>query len=104
MFESSSARFHALFSAYLSIFCGTLEAVFSLLAGSTELSMSLYGVALMATVDVAGSILIIVFYTNMTSMEYAVRQKRQELRYTFLIGCFMMILGIFLVVDRYFHL
>jgi hypothetical protein len=54
-----TARFHAIASAYLSIVAGIVEAVMSMMAGSEEDSLSLYGVALMAFVDIAGTFLVL---------------------------------------------
>ena len=50
-----NARFHAILSAYLSIVAGLVETVISLMDGMEEISMSLYGIALMAFVDITGS-------------------------------------------------
>jgi hypothetical protein len=100
-----SLSFHAVLSAYLSIFAGIVEAVLSIMAGTTDISMSLYGVALMALVDIAGSMLILLLWqcrpancdeTNRGSME-----RMRDLQYTSIIGVFMILLGLFLMTDRY---
>lgn len=94
-----SGKFHAIFSAYVSIFAGLIEAFFSVMLGHAELSMSLYGIALMAIVDITGSVLVLMVwqkYDNDKNKE----KKILEARYSYIIGVLMMILGLFLVADR----
>ena len=100
--SESSARFHAILSAYLSIVAGLLEAVLSISLGSEEDSMSLYGIALMGFVDVTGSLLILnLFQCRRTSYagERSQQDKRTEIIYTIAIGLLMVVLGVFLIVD-----
>lgn len=94
-----SGKFHAVFSAYVSIFAGVIEAFFSVILGHAELSMSLYGIALMAIVDITGSVLVLLIWQSPDDRN---REKKiLEARYTYIIGVLMMILGLFLVADRY---
>ncbi len=103
MIDMRSGRFHAIFSAYLSIIAGVIEAIFSLITGHAELSMSLYGIALMAIVDITGSSLVLFIwqFSMSDSTDVTTRHKIQEARYSYIIGALMMILGLFLVLDRY---
>jgi hypothetical protein len=50
-----SSRFHAAFSAWLSILLGFTIAVLAVLAGQQEGSMALIGVAFMGIVDITGT-------------------------------------------------
>lgn len=95
-----SGKFHAIFSAYVSIFAGLIEAFFSIILGHAELSMSLYGIALMAIVDVTGSILVLKIWQKY-DCDNNREKKILEARYSYIIGVLMMILGLFLVSDRY---
>ena len=119
-----SLRFHAVFSAYLSIGAGLFEAVFAviftflfilydlfidlplyakMIAGHTDISMSLYGIAIMAIVDITGSILVLIFWQGndqSPSTERESPEKIRELQYSYVIGALMMLLGIFLILDR----
>ena len=98
-----SGKFHAVFSAYLSIFAGIIEAFFSTILGHAELSMSLYGIALMAIVDITGSVLVLMIWQKYDS-DRNKEKKILEARYSYIIGVLMMILGLFLVADRYIFL
>lgn len=91
-------QFHAVFSAYVSIFAGIIEAFFSIVLGHAELSMSLYGIALMAIVDVTSSVLVLFIWQD--SGERNKEKKILESRYSYIIGVLMMVLGLFLVGDR----
>jgi hypothetical protein len=98
-----SLEFHAILSAYLSIGAGLIEATLSIMAGHADISMSLYGVALMAITDVIGGLLILLLWQcrpngNGPSIEIAMRIK--DLRYTSIIGLFMVFMGVFLMIDR----
>lgn len=98
----STARFHAILSAYLSIAAGVIEAVLSMLSGHKETSMSLYGIALMAFVDVTGSILVLQLW-QCSSTNYAgerlASERRKEMNYSIIIGSLMIFLGFFLIAD-----
>ena len=98
-----SLRFHAIFSAYLSILAGIAEAVLSVMAGYQEESMSLYGIALMAFVDIAGSILVLLLWQCSNAVYGSDRPKSErfkEMRYSIIIGYLMIALGVFLMTDR----
>lgn len=103
MFDCTSGRFHAVLSAYLSIIAGLYETIFSLVAGHADLSMSLYGIALMAVVDITGSALVLLIWQTSDiggTTERSTQLKLQEARYSYVIGALMMFLGLFLVADR----
>ena len=93
-----SYRTHAILSAYLSILAGAIEAGLSLWYGHSEISMSLYSIALMAFVDITGSVLVL-FMWQRSSKERLVSDRLQELSYSMAIGVLMIFLGIFLMVD-----
>ena len=86
-------------SAYLSIMAGAIETVFSVVEGHEQLSMALYGIALMAIVDITG-MLFVWQNGDSSSSERSTLQKMQEARYSYTIGALMMVLGLFLVADR----
>lgn len=98
----SNARFHAILSGYLSIVAGILETSFSLFDGYQEFSMSLFGIALMAFVDITGSVLVLIFWqcTNVTKLtEHRQAGDRiREMNYSLIIGYLMVSLGVFLLV------
>uniref|UniRef100_A0A7S2UWE3 Cation efflux protein transmembrane domain-containing protein n=1 Tax=Fibrocapsa japonica TaxID=94617 RepID=A0A7S2UWE3_9STRA len=56
--DHSSAKRNAIISAYLSIVAGLLEFVFSYMAGESEDSVSIMGIASMAIIEAAGSALV----------------------------------------------
>lgn len=98
-----SLRFHAIFSAYLSILAGIVEAVLSSMAGHEEVSMSLYGIALMAFVDITGSVLVLSLWQCSRAVYGTERPKSErfkEMHYSIIIGYLMVALGIFLMADR----
>ena len=102
--------FHAVVSAYLTVVAGTVETALSFLAGTTDLSMSLYAVALMSITDIAGGILILTLWQNRKEessyldkyerREASETEKSTDLWYSFTIGVFMLIMGLFLMADR----
>jgi hypothetical protein len=102
--------FHAVFSSYLSIVAGIVETVLSIIAGSKDASMSLYSVALMSSTDIIGSILILTIWQNRkldSDLEHELEredirasERLVDLWYTFTIGMFMVIMGLFLMFDR----
>lgn len=94
-----SARFHAVLSAYLSIAAGLVEASLSLMSGHAEVSMSLYGIALMAFVDATGSVLVLMMWQGSSGEERLVSERLREMRYSIAIGSLMMFLGVFLIAD-----
>lgn len=99
--SEQSAHKHAIISAYLSIIAGLVEAVLSLLAGHAEISMSLYGIALMAIVDITGSVLVLKMWQSDTKPEDRLKSDRiKEMEYSISIGVLMIILGTFLSIDR----
>lgn len=74
-----------------------------MLAGHEDISMSLYGIAIMAIVDITGSILVLIFFQGSSSSDTPDRDlpmKIREVQYTYIIGSLMMLLGIFLILDR----
>ena len=74
-----------------------------MIAGHTDISMSLYGIAIMAIVDITGSILVLIFWQGneqTSSTERDSPEKIRELQYSYVIGSLMMLLGIFLILDR----
>lgn len=89
---------HAILSGYLSIAAGIVEAGYSYLAGQSEVSMALYGIALTAILDTSGSILVLVIW-QCSPNDRPLQLELKELKYTIIIGCFMMFLGIFFVID-----
>ena len=102
--------FHAVFSAYLTIIIGLVLAVLTILAGRTDVSMSLYAVALMSILDVSGGILVLTLWQNRKEestyvdkferIEASETEEVTDLRYSFIIGLFMLTMGIFLILDR----
>lgn len=99
-----SAIFHTVLSAYLSIIAGLIEAGLSLYSGHAEISMSLYGIALMAIVDITGSVLVLkMWQCGSISDERLISERRQEMYYSIVIGTLMVVLGFFLIVDRFLH-
>ena len=96
-----TAHTHAIISAYLSIIAGLVEAALSLTAGHAEISMSLYGIALMAIVDITGSVLVLRMWQNSGAPEdRLISQRLQEMQYSITIGVMMIVLGCFLIADR----
>jgi len=73
-----------------------------MIAGHADISMSLYGIAIMAVVDITGSILVLIFWQGSSDIEgeRGLPQKIREVQYSYIIGALMMLLGIFLIVDR----
>jgi|LauGreSBDMM110SN_4_FD.fasta_scaffold76579_2 vacuolar-type H+-ATPase subunit I/STV1 len=96
--NDTNARFHAVLSAYLSIVAGLCEFVMSSMAGSEEISMSLYGITLMATLDVTGSVLVLMRWQGSSEVQGLVEYIK-ELKYSMIIGVLMVLLGLFLIVD-----
>jgi hypothetical protein len=102
--------FHAVFSSYLFIIAGVLENALSIIAGSKDASMSLYSVALMSSTDIIGGVLILTIWQNRKpDSDEEDKFEREEIRaserlvdlwYTFTIGMFMVIMGLFLMFDR----
>ena len=56
--NEANAKYHAVFAAYLSLLTGTVGVVISIMTADAELSMSLYGMALIEVIDVAASIMV----------------------------------------------
>lgn len=74
-----------------------------MIAGHADISMSLYGIAIMAIVDITGSILVLIFWQgngSSTGSERESPEKIRELQFSYVIGSLMMLLGIFLILDR----
>lgn len=100
--NESNATFHAILSAYLSIIAGIIEAVLAVLSGREEISMSLYGIALVAVVDVTGSLLVLkMWQCRSSSGERLLPERLMEMNYSIVIGVLMTVLGTFLIADRY---
>lgn len=97
------AGYHAVLSAYLSIMAGLTELMMSLWAGHSEKSMSIYGIGIMAFVDVAGSVLVLsLWQCGPLSSPGGVRtivDRRREMLFSAIIGTMMVFLGLFLIVD-----
>lgn len=72
-----------------------------MIAGHADISMSLYGIAIMAIVDITGSILVLIFWQGNDTTVRGLTQTVRELQYSYIIGALMMLLGIFLILDRY---
>lgn len=102
-FAQENLVFHAILSAYLSIFIGLTEAGLSVYAGHAEISMALYGIAVMGLVDGTGSVLVLMMWQcgsqKNGKTERLVSERIREMRYSLIIGCMMLLLGSFLVVD-----
>lgn len=102
-----TATKHAVISAYLSILAGVWELGLSIWAGSAEKSMSVYGIGIMAAVDIAGSVLVLALWQcgSVEGMRL-LSERRREMHYSMCIGAMMIFLGMFLIVDslqRFMH-
>ena len=110
MFLGFTMAFHAVFSAYLTIIIGIVLAALTILAGRTDVSMSLYAVALMSILDVSGGILVLTLWQNRREestyidkferIEASEIEEVTDLWYSFIIGLFMLTMGLFLILDR----
>jgi zinc transporter ZupT len=100
--SEKKARKHAVISAYLSILAGLLEVGLSLYVGHNEKSMSVYSIALMAIVDVSGSILVLSLwqFSGPAGLRLMSERKR-EMHYSVCIGAMMCFLAIFLLADSF---
>jgi len=78
---------------------GIVEATLSLWYGHAEISMSLYGIALMAIVDITGSVLVLAMWQSSYNKERLISDRLREMNYSIAIGSMMIMLGIFLIVD-----
>ncbi|KAJ1417317.1 hypothetical protein B484DRAFT_422041 [Ochromonadaceae sp. CCMP2298] len=96
-----SSRFHAAFSAWLSILVGLTIAVLAVLAGQEEGSMALIGVAFMGIVDITGSVMVLLIYGTIHAHA---KDDRKEAQYSLVIGVLMLGLGVFLATDSTFSL
>lgn len=95
--RSCSGQFHALASAYLSVVCGVILAVFSFIIASSESSLSLFALCILAIIDIATSTLVIIYWQgNYKVTERKPQQSIQEHRYTTLIGMMMIMMGLLL--------
>lgn len=111
MFLGYSFVFHAVAAAYLSIGVGIIQATLTILAGLTDVSMSLYAVALMSILDVFGGVLILTIWQNRKAessyldkferIEASETEEVTDLWYSFIIGLFMLLMGLVLIVDRF---
>ena len=111
MFCSRSWVFHAVLAAYLTIVVGIVETTLSFLAGRTDISMSLYAVALTSITDVAGGFLILTIWQNrvddpnyidkLERIEAAEAEKFTDFWYSLAIGVSMIVMGLFLMADRF---
>jgi hypothetical protein len=105
--------FHAVAAAYLSIGVGVIQATLTILAGLTDVSMSLYAVALMSILDVFGGVLILTLWQNRKAessyldkyerIEATETEEVTDLWYSFIIGLFMLLMGLVLIIDRFDH-
>lgn len=103
--------FHAVFSAYLSILVGLVQGTLTILAGRTDVSMSLYAVALMSILDVGSGILVLTLWQNrkeessfvdkFEKIEASETEEITDLWYSFAIGLSMLVMGLFLVIVRF---
>ena len=106
--NSANARLHAVASAYLSLSSGITGVILSVIAADAELSMSLYGMAMIGIVDVAASVLVLLVYqpsclrlVNRGSNQLTNSAEIQlENKFSFAIGVLMALLGLFLLTDR----
>ena len=99
--NGANAKYHAVFAAYLSLLTGTVGVVISIMAADAELSMSLYGMALIEVIDVAASIMVLYIYQPTCFKELSESaQDRIENQYSFMLGGLMFVLGVFLLTDR----
>ena len=96
--NNDNGRLHAVLSAYLSIAAGVMETVMSFVAGFAEVSMSMFGISLVAFVDIMGSILVLLLWQCKRDAD-ADADRLRELRYSIVIGASMILLGIFLLVK-----
>eukprot|EP01035_Chromulina_nebulosa_P019997 gene19997-25969_t len=82
---------------------GIIEAILSTVAGHEDSSMSLYGIALMAFVDITGSVLVLKLWQFSKKRgpngERLLSEKIKEMTYSIAIGYLMILLGIFLIMD-----
>lgn len=111
MFLGYSFVFHAVVAAYLSIGVGIVQATLTILAGLTDVSMSLYAVALMSILDVFGGVLILTLWQNrklessyldkFERIEASETEEVTDLWYSFIIGLFMLLMGLILIIDRF---
>jgi len=101
--KEGDGALHAILSAYLSILAGLGELVMSMWAGHHEKSMSIYGIGIMAFVDIAGSILVLSMWQCGSPQGGArlISERRREMQYSAIIGVMMVFLGIFLIVDSF---
>ena len=96
------APWHAVVSAYLSILAGLGELTMSMWAGHTEKSMSIYGIGIMAFVDIAGSVLVLSMWQCGSPQSVRLTsERRREVQYSAIIGVMMIFLGMFLIVDSF---
>lgn len=106
-----SFAFHAVLSAYMSLSVGIVEATITILAGRTDVSMSLYAVALMSILDAVGSILVLTLWQNrkeessfadkFEKIEASESEEITDLWYSFTIGFSMLVMGLFLIIVRF---
>ena len=105
--SEKSASKHAVVSAYLSIAAGIWELSLSVWVGHAEKSMSVYGIGIMAFVDIAGSILVLsLWQCGAPEGMRLLSERRREMLYSGCIGAMMIFLGLFLLADslqRFLH-
>eukprot|EP01041_Mallomonas_annulata_P011106 gene11106-23209_t len=96
--DESNARLHAIISSYLNIVAGIIDLCLSIWAGSEDVSLSMFGVAIMTFVDLSGSILVLVrwqFFFSETIDHQA--EKRREMFLSCILGFLMALLGMSLL-------
>ena len=97
--SEDNGKMHAVLSAYLSIAAGVVELIMSSVAGFTEVSMSMFGISLVAFVDIMGSILVLLLWQCKRSDADSRAERLRELRYSVAIGVLMILLGVFLLIK-----
>mmetsp|Transcript_30178 Transcript_30178/g.30663 ORF Transcript_30178/g.30663 Transcript_30178/m.30663 type:complete len:261 (+) Transcript_30178:240-1022(+) len=96
--DGQNARFHAILSSYMNIIAGVIELTLAIRAGADEESFSMFGVALMTFVDLSGSILVLIRWQWLYSpvIDHQAELLR-EMKLSCILGCFMTLLGVFLL-------
>jgi hypothetical protein len=97
--SDENAMVHAILSAYLSVFLGLIEAIISISVNISSLSMAIFGFALLAIVDIVGSLLVLRRWQFSSNIEPFI-SNIQEQKDAVTLGYLMTLLGVFLVISR----
>lgn len=92
-----NARLHAIYSAYLNILANLIEFFMAVQAGVDEGSLSMFGVALMTIVGITGSVLVLFRWQYISGDDKILRLR--EMQFSFVLGMFMTILGMFFLKE-----